>query len=290
MIFTPQNQESINSLRAAALLKLDALEKKYAYHLDSSIRDSLSRKVALLREFVKCATDEDSMFSAMRKISQADNEIKTQVQTLFVQGGIVQITGKRSPFSDYLLENEFPASFIPSAFRFRDDVSGFGWNLNVDSGIVVASSKRGEFTAGFMVNGMDGYALLSSEMPEWERSSSRSRMAERQKRIGELGSSATDAFICSIKFSDHSLGISRNSIGPFIASSITGTGELNKIYFQHLQTEYLFCGLHIELNEHGTSLHIDLQPKESEPDSYERRVRAHFIAGKLSIPPIYRQE
>jgi hypothetical protein len=142
MIFTPQNQESINSLRAAALLKLDALEKKYAHHLDPIFSNSLSRKVAFLREFVKCATDEDSMFSALRRINQADDEIKTQVQKLFVQSGIVQITGKRSPFSNYLLENEFPTRFIPSAFKFRDDISGFGWNLNVDSGIVVASSKQ----------------------------------------------------------------------------------------------------------------------------------------------------
>ena len=271
-----KKQNSIDQLRAAALSKLDALEKKHKSLLNPGATP-LSRRMAFLREFVKCSTDEDSLFSAMGRIGKLESEADSRIQKLLVQCGIIQATGNKSPFSEYLLENDFPQRFIYPAFRFRDDIVEFGWKLQVDNGIVFASGQQGEFPAGFLANGAGGPALLSSEMPEWEWSGSKIRRTERQLRLKEMGADAADGFVCSIKLSGSSLGISRNSIGLFIANAISGTGDLNKMYFRHLETEYVFCGIRVELNENGTSLHIDLMPKESNSSSYDGRVRAHFI-------------
>ncbi len=236
-------ENSFELLRKGADAKLGALDNKarQAFFLKGFI-DGTKNKIDVLRSRLSNAKKEDDIWEIMPAISRLERGMEAKEHPKISQiNGVLKPSGRKTPFFDYMLEEEMPANFVEKAIAFRDDIGNFGWKMDIDAGLVFASGPGGRSAvAGHMVRTFTTHAAVHSEYPKWKR----------------RGTESAETVSCSIKFQDSQVGINQAETKGFAFAAMKGADDWSRALFGQMEGRFRLRGLAFELNEDGRRLHM----------------------------------
>ncbi len=264
MATAPCNGSTFDLLRSGAGARLDALEQKSRQRIFSNgFLDGMQNKTVVLRSRLANSRTEDDVFEVLSGISRLERGAGAKPGALSAIMGIIKPTGKKMPFFDYMLEEEMPAAFVEKAVSFREEIGSFGWNMQVDAGIVIANGYGGrQQVAGHLVRVFSIQPAVHSEFPKWKR----------------RGKESLEPLSCSIKFTSGQLGIGNEQARGFAYAEISRSDDWSQALFLQMESKFRVAGFAFELNEDGRRVHMYFIGKGG-------AAVATLFDGKLEVPP-----